>query len=140
MIDKEERLTKRLSKIFEKIAVLYSMRPTIYYYVPPCPQCGSRLTGRYVKQPYTKTDIRYVKNESLRHGELIRMTNSVPISNAFCEECGHEWPEHIYARILPAWQVENEKKARSTDARYNEFQITDPKKRPFWRRFTGFFS
>ena len=132
-------ISKRLGEIAGHLAVIWGMRPCIYYYVPPCPECGSHITGRYVRRPLTKADIRYVKNESLSHGEIIRMADKVPVVNAFCETCGHEWPEHVFARIVPGWMVEEEKTKRGTRARYAEFQTKEPRRRPFWSRFTGFF-
>lgn len=130
---------KRVSEMIRHLAVIWGMRPCLYYYVPPCPECGSNITGRYVRKPFTKADIRYVKNESLKHGEIIRMTEKVPVANAFCETCGHEWPEHIYARIVPMWMAEEEKTKRRTRAMYVKFQKENPRRRPFWSRFTGFF-
>lgn len=141
MIDeKKDAFATRVNGFFEAAAELYDKRPVLYYFVPPCPECGGRKTGRYVRMPLTKLDTRYVMDESLKHGELIRMVEKVPVSNAFCTECGAEWPEHIYAKMYPAWKVEKEKIIRNTNAKYAEFQINNPKKRPIWKKFTGFFS
>lgn len=140
MTDSEKKPEGFFVKTAGRIVSLIRQRPTLYYYVPPCPECGSRITGRYVRQPFTSNYIRYVKDESLKHGELVRLVPSVPFDNAFCETCGHEWPENVYARIMPACDVEEEKRLRGTAGRYAEFQEKNPKKRPIWRKFTGFFS
>ena len=131
-----------LNSLIKKIRKLSDMIPCLYYYVPPCPGCGSANTGRYVSKPImgTRADIRYVKNESLKHGELIRLVDKVPVANAYCEDCGKEWPEHIYARILPAYRVEEEKIKRGTVARLSAFQEANPKSQHFWNKFTGLFS
>lgn len=62
-----------------------------YYYMPPCPQCGSEVTGRYLKKPFMNSD--YTMIESLKNGELIRFCKKVPDKNAYCEDCGFTWHE-----------------------------------------------
>ena len=130
---------KKINRIVEKMAEIYEMRPVLYYKVPECPECGSNITGRYVKRPRSKWDASYVIRESLKNGELVRLVDSVPIENAYCEECGHEWPVHLGVGIYPAWKVEEQKKLRKTYLKYWEARDSFPKK-PFWNRFTGFFS
>ena len=139
MTNKAEQFIKKLNSVTEKMAEVYEKRPVLYYYVPPCPACGSRITGRYVRRPSSKWDMEYVYEDSLKHGELVKMAERVPIANAYCEECGNEWPQHLGLKILPAWQVEEEKKIRNTDAAYWNAK-KDARKKPFWNRFTGFFS
>ena len=113
--------------------------PAIYYYVPPCPECGSRKTGRYVSRSITQEDTNYMIKESLKHGELVRIRNPVPINNAYCEECGHEWPQIIRARLWDTEKVEEETCARGTFEKYEQFCIENPK-RNMLQRFMGVIS
>lgn len=103
--------------------------PALYYYVPPCPVCGSGRTGRYVKKPFTEADTRYLIEQSLKNGELVRLCDSVPIENAYCEECGYEWPEHIYADLWDTERIRQQKKIRGTTAEFAKFQNENPKKK-----------
>ena len=75
--------------------------PQIYYYVPPCPACLSRKTGRYVRQPLMAGDMRYVEKESLRNGELVRFAGRIPEKNAYCEDCGHEFSADLDRLYCP---------------------------------------
>lgn len=40
-----------------------------YYYVQRCPECKSRVTGRYIPRPKYETDADYLMRNSLIHGE-----------------------------------------------------------------------
>ena len=84
---------------------MFDRIPHIYYYVPPCPACGSRKTGRYVRQPLTAGDMRFVEVESLRSGELIRFAPRIPEKNVYCEDCGHEWACSIRASLMPRERI-----------------------------------
>ena len=90
-----------------------------YYYVPPCPECGSRRTGRFMKRP-RKNDW-YVHAESLLHGEIIRFANSEPIKNCFCLDCGNRWGQRISARLVSSSFVDKERKARQIDSEYERY-------------------
>ena len=92
--------------------------PHIYYYVPPCPACRSRKTGRYVRQPLTAGGMRYVERESLKSGELVRFAPRVPEKNAYCEDCGHEWACSVSARLMARDRITEEQAARGTAAKY----------------------
>lgn len=92
--------------------------PHIYYYVPPCPRCGSRKTGRYVKTPYSGAG--YMKEHSLKNGELIRFCLEEPIDNGFCASCGFEWPVRVETRFLPYQKIMEEQKVRGTQDAYEE--------------------
>lgn len=135
-----QTIVEYIKALFDRLVILYNMRPVLYYYVPECPKCGSHMTGRYVRRPITKRDIWYVQSESLKHGELVRMVDKVPIENAYCEECGAQWPAHIYGTFIPAWKAEEEKKKRDTLARYTDYLDANPRKKPFWGKVTGFFN
>ena len=140
MIDYEKTHGKGFAETAKKIFCLIRERPVPYYYVPPCPECGSPVTGHYVRQPFTASYIRYVKEDSLRHGELVRTVPHVPEKNAYCEACGYEWTQDIPLRLMPASRVEEEKRLRGIAVKYASFQEHNPKKKPIWRKFTGFFS
>lgn len=112
----------------------------IYYYVPPCPKCGSRRTGRYLKEPKLPADIRYTMVESLKNGELVRMSYKVPENNAYCEDCGYEWPETIMAGFYTAQQINEEMQARGTVEAYSDYVEKHPKKRKtILGKICGFF-
>ena len=71
--------------------------PCIYYYVPPCPVCGSKNTGYYKRMT---DDSGWTSKEGLKHGEIVRETTEVTDNNAFCEECGFEWSQQIKPIII----------------------------------------
>ncbi len=113
---------------------------TLYYYVPPCPNCGSRVTGHYVKEPRLKDDALYQERESLSHGELIRYLPREPFNNAYCEDCGYEWSQRIEGKLFSKERVTEEMRVRKTNLRYAEFMKENPKKKPsFLHKIFGFF-
>lgn len=101
----------------------------IYYYVPRCPNCGSRVTGRYMKEQRNADDTIYVMKNSLKHGELITFVPNVPYENCYCEDCGHEWHHNVDLKWISKERIEEEKKARDTLKRYLEFEKKYPKKK-----------
>ena len=90
--------------------------PKMYYNVPPCPQCGSRRTGRYLRKPISidPEDERSMVEKCLKHGELIRFSWMVPIRNAYCEDCGHEWAQNIRVELVSPERIMEEAAARGT--------------------------
>lgn len=111
----------------------------IYEYIPPCPVCRSRQTGRYVKTPYTPQDRDYTMEQSLLNGELIRFAKNVPVNNAFCEECGHEWEQKIRIRTFPDPLIQREIAARNTMDKYERYRKEAPPKKKR-RKGTGLMS
>lgn len=110
----------------------------LYYKVPPCPECGSRKTGRYVKKPRSMEDTIYTQSQSLMSGELIRFVPREPIKNCYCEECGYEWGHTVHAELLPVTEIEEEMEVRDTKRRYFEFQERYPmKKKSFLGKIFG---
>lgn len=102
----------------------------IYYYVPPCPKCGSRRTGRYMRQPRVfPGDQWYVQTESLGSGELVRFAKRVPDNNCYCEDCGNEWHHLVTSRFMTEAEIQEEKKARCTNERYYRYLEENPKKK-----------
>lgn len=114
---------------------------SLYYYVPPCPACGSRVTGRYLKQPWTSGDTAYKTKESLQHGELIRFLPKEPMNNAYCEECGYEWPQRVEAKFFSKQRIAEEMSIRGTNRKYAEYMEKNPKKkRGIIRNIFGLFT
>lgn len=110
----------------------------LYYRVPPCPECGSRKTGRYMKKPRSVEDMVYVQSQSLANGELIRFVPREPIKNCYCEDCGYEWGHTVHGEWLPDSVIEAEIEARETRERYLEFQEKYPmKKKSFLGKIFG---
>lgn len=105
---------------------------TFYYYMPPCPKCGSECTGRYVSPPYVNKH--YTMLESLKNGELVRYIKNVPVKNAYCEECGFEWKESPRLLRLSPEEKEEEIARRKTERKAEEYMQKnkiDPNKKPF---------
>ena len=92
--------------------------PKPYYYVEPCPRCGSRRTGRYMRMPITSAG--YTMESSIKAGELIKFVQHVPRKNLYCADCGHEWPGIVRTRLLSEAKIQEERKARGTDILYNK--------------------
>ena len=115
-----------------------------YYYVPPCPSCGSRITRRYVKI-HRDTEMEYMNESSLKNGEIIAFLPEVPKNNFFCVECGFEWGGICEASMLSLEEIREEKDARHTDEMFvNAREETTESKRerqnkPFYHlgRFIG---
>ncbi len=103
--------------------------PHIYYYVPPCPECGSRKTGRYVRKPLTSADAWYVETQSLQNGELIRFAKNVPFENAYCEDCGNKWHVLVRACLKTAAEIQDEIEVRGSKEQYEQYIAENPKKK-----------
>ena len=88
----------------------------LYYYVPPCPRCHSRKTGHYIKTPLSGSG--YTKEQSLKMGELVRFVPREPFENAFCVNCGYEWPARIETKFWNDTQIQEERKVRGTEELY----------------------
>ena len=98
--------------IKEKLREL-PIRP--YYNIPQCPYCGSRMSGRYVKN-HRYNDISYVITDALKHGELVKAVPEVPeYFNVFCVECKAEWHHDVKLSFISTEQLNNEKKSRFTE-------------------------
>ena len=86
-----------------------------YYMVPPCPECGSRRTGRFIRQPFRQLDQEYVMQESLKNGEIVLLKIEVPEKNAFCTDCGYTWKADISLLRISSDEMEAERMRRGTD-------------------------
>lgn len=120
---------------------MFDKIPHIYYYVPPCPKCGSRKTGRYVRQPHTlhpAEDAWYVQTQSLQNGELVRFARRIPYENVYCEDCGERWHFLVRSGIKTEKEIQIEKKARGTEDKYLRFVEDNPKrKKSFFGKICG---
>lgn len=92
----------------------------LYYYVPPCPVCGSRVTGQYKKLP--KRQVLYEMENHLKNGEIVLFVEQVPISNAFCLKCHYTWPQIIETKIIGEKEIVQEIRARNVRPLYEAFQ------------------
>jgi len=90
-----------------------------YYYIPPCPKCGSRRTGRYIKETRGS---QYIEEESLRHGEIVRFAMSEPVKNAFCVDCDYTWGCTPQLKFWTTDRIQEEIEARTTEEAYQELK------------------
>ena len=113
----------------------------LYYYVQRCPNCQSRITGRYIKMPKNENEQIYTERESLRAGELIKFAQEVPFNNCYCEECGYEWHYEVTEKLISEERIEEEKTARRTPERFAEFirEEKNKKKTIIQKIFGGLF-
>ena len=93
-----------------------------YKYVEPCPNCNSRATGRYIKEPMTESDMEYIELESLKHGEIVRFVSKVPTKNCFCVDCDYRWDYQTYTKYLTKEEIEEEIDSRGTFPAYQELK------------------
>ena len=116
-----------IKKINEKLRQI----PKMYYYVPPCPECGSRRTGRYLRKPYFPDAgaEKYMIRQCLENGELVKLVKWVPQKNAYCEDCGHEWEQEIHTAMVSTEKIQEEIAARGTDILLSEYNKINPKKK-----------
>lgn len=110
-----------------------------YYYVPPCPFCGSERTGRYIKSHLTN-DSEWIFRESLKNGELVIEVPEVTRNNAFCIDCQFSWPQYIETRYLSLSEIQMESEKRGTRAVFieeTEKMKERRKKENIFKRFIG---
>ena len=100
-----------------------------YYYVQRCPECKSRVTGRYFKRPKYATDAIYLERASLSHGELITLVDQVPHRNCYCEDCGYEWHYEVEGLLISPERYYEEGEVRGTRKRLIKFDEEHPKKK-----------
>jgi hypothetical protein len=100
-----------------------------YYYVQKCPECGSRVTGRYIPRPRYEVDAEYLMKNSLRHGELIRYSDGEILNNCYCEECGYEWRYEVIGRLISRERFEEEGRVRGTQEKLKEYYNEHPERK-----------
>ena len=105
---------------------------TPYYDVPRCPDCQSRITGRYLKA-HSNNDNDYMITSSLKHGEIVKLFPENPVKNCFCLNCGNEWAEDIRVTMKSLSEIEKEKQARHTGELLSEYMSgkEDEGEKPF---------
>ena len=101
-----------------------------YYYVPPCPSCGSMKTGHYVKE--VNLDPSFAARESLKNGELAIPVREIPYENVFCLDCGFSWHHTVSMRWMSLADIEEQKISRDTASFYNSMELKD---KTFFGRF-----
>ena len=131
---------KNIKHTLDKIRkILYNKVKKPYYYVGPCPECGSFETGRFIKYKDV-TNTEWMINEALRNGELIEPLPEVTFHNCFCNACGIVWHEEIELKMATLQEIKNQKELRDTNfvlkKRYEEAR-KELKKKPFLFRFYG---
>ena len=101
---------------------IFNLMKYPYRYVEPCPNCGSRCTGRYEKEPMTRGDMEYIELQSLKHGEIVRFLYRVPEENVFCVDCNHKWSYDVRTRFLSKDDIMKEIDERGTQGAYEELR------------------
>lgn len=95
----------------------------IVYYVPPCPACGSRDTGHYVRRPvqlpFSEDSSYSMLQQCVLHGERIRFRQQLPAKNCFCHTCGNEWTGQVEEKWMTKKEIMREIKARNLLDPYN---------------------
>lgn len=104
------------------------LKKKIYYYVQTCPNCKSRVTGRYIKRPRYQSDEIYLERNSLLHGELVRFVDHDVSDNCYCEDCGHEWYYNVVGRLISKERYEEEGLVRGARQKLKEFNEKHPRK------------
>lgn len=91
-----------------------SLIPLPHYFVPPCPCCGSKRTGRFIKS-HNVTNTDWAVRNALKNGELVKPTSDIdPDGQLFCLDCGFTWTEPIEARIATPKEITEERQKRGT--------------------------
>ena len=103
-----------------------------YYYVQRCPECKSRVTGRYIPRPKYETDADYLMRNSLIHGELVRFADTDFFNNCYCEDCGYEWRYEVIGRLISLERFEEEGSVRKARERLAEYNEMNPPKKKGW--------
>lgn len=91
-----------------------------YFYVPPCPHCGSKKTGYVLNNFDTiNVDIETEKIKRLLNGELVELHNFISDEfTLFCDECGIEWHGQPEIKYLTMQEIEEQKMLRGIDDEY----------------------
>lgn len=112
-----------------------------YNYVPPCPCCGSVMTGRYVKQHKFPKDNAWILEESFKNGEIVALVPEIGEDTAFCFQCGYRWPARIQNVWLSRTEVNHERKIRNTDEIFESITDdgSDKKKKKLHTPLEGYF-
>ena len=98
--------------LMQKIKDLYRNKlKKPYYYVPPCPNCGSLITGRFVKAR-NDYDADWLIDESLRHGEIVSPVPDVLSENCFCCDCNQTFTGIVKMQWMSLDELDEQKLKR----------------------------
>jgi hypothetical protein len=87
---------------------------TRYHYVPPCPRCGSKKTGRFIYMVNINNADKVISSRMIK-GELVQIVTGISetkYENAYCDECGCEWHANIDILFLDKEKINKEMVAR----------------------------
>ncbi len=100
---------------------LYDIIKLPYHDVPPCPYCGSHLTGRCVRMGRFS---KWLIMAALRYGEHLEpLFDDNLRSAAFCRNCSYEWPEDVPVRWMSLREIKFQKYIRETDEYLELFKL-----------------
>lgn len=105
-----------------------ALLPKIYYYVPPCPECGSKATGRFLS--VRERDQTWALREALKNGELAQIAPSNAALNLFCIDCGHEWAGEVKMTFKMPASIAQERVDRHTDEILRSLDEENRKNKP----------
>ncbi len=113
---------------------LLNKRP--YYNVPPCPACGSDVTGRYIRETYPYST--KIIEDGLIHGEIIKISPGYHKDRCFCLVCEHEWTEHVPLTFITKEEQAEEIKKRHIRELIEELKAANPEPEQK-KKFFGLF-
>ena len=113
----------------------FGLIPHLYYYVPPCPVCGSEITGRYIKK-YMGDNGKKIIEDGFRHGEIIKLTPQKSQNNCFCLACNNEWSDIIQPMMIRDDRMEEEIKKRHINELF-EYYMSEEEEQE--KKKKGFF-
>ena len=103
-----------VANFFKKIYNFFlNLKIEAYYYVPECPECKSKKTGRYIRQQGAY-DTEWIEIECLKKGELVIILPEPQIKNCFCGDCGYEWSQKINSKLVSINELKRQKEIRQT--------------------------
>lgn len=132
---------EKRESLFHKIAK-FNLRKLLrspYYYVPPCPKCQSRITGRFMRRLTSSYETNWRIEESLKHGEIVANASDAKDGQCFCVSCGYIWNGIVSLKLWTLDRISEEKEARKTDTILDNMHEENPKnnKGGSLRKFIG---
>ncbi len=97
----------------------------MYYLVPPCPNCGSYVTGRFFKIKSNEYNNQWIIKEGLKNGEIMAPAEKIDDENVFCMACGNTWYHNISSSWFTYEQVEMQKDMRGTRQMLREITLEE---------------
>lgn len=97
----------------------------LYYDIPPCPECGSRRTGRYLRSSFFETENMKILEEGILCGEVVDLTTDPQKKHtAFCRDCGHEWHYEARASVIGKTERDRQRRERFSEKEIEEARLT----------------